>query len=165
MSEAKHVVHVDELDWTERSRGKRLGSRRKQLGAAAGGRRLGCSLFEVPPGRRPFPYHWHTANEEAIYVLAGRGRLRLAGVEMPLSAGDYVACPVGEEGAHQVINDSDEPLRFLCVSEMIAPEIVVQPDSDKIGVIVGSPPGATEGRELFAWFRRGDSRTFNAEEL
>ena len=165
MSKSKHVVHVDELDWKERSRGERLGSRRKQLGAAAGGRKLGCSLFEIPPGRRPFPYHWHTANEEAIYVLAGRGTLRLAGEELPLSAGDYVSCPVGEEGAHQVINDSDEPLRFLCVSEMIAPEVVVQPDSDKIGVIVGSAPGATEGCELFAWFRRGDGLTFGAEEF
>ena len=165
MAKSKHVVHVDELDWKRCSRGGRLESRRKQLGAAAGGHKLGCSMFEILPGKRPFPYHWHAANEEAIYVLAGRGTLRLAGEELPLSAGDYVACPVGEEGAHQLINDSDEPLRFLCVSEMIEPEIVVQPDSDKIGVIVGSAPGATEGRELFAWFRRGDGLTFGAEEF
>ena len=165
MSKSERVVHMDQLDWKDRAHGERLGSRRKQLGAAAGSRKLGCSLFEIPPGKRPFPYHWHTANEEAIYVLSGRGMLRLAGEEMPLSAGDYVACPVGEEGAHQVINDSDEPLRFLCVSEMIAPEVVVQPDSDKIGVIVGSAPGATEGCTLLAWFRRGDGLTFDAEEL
>lgn len=53
--------------------------RRKQLGNAAGGEQLGCSLYEMPPGQESWPYHYHTANEEAMYVLAGRGTLRLAG--------------------------------------------------------------------------------------
>ena len=165
MSEPRNPLHGDELEWTEYSRGERFGYRRKQLGAAAGSRMLGCSLFEIPRGRRPFPYHWHTANEEAIYVLSGSGTLRLAGAECVVGPGDYVALPVGERGAHQLINESDEPLRFLIVSEMVEPEVVVQPDSGKIGLITGSPPGGPKAeRARFAFFRRNDAVEFDLEE-
>ena len=47
-----NVVNENELEWGEHSHGKRLGHRRKQLGSGAGGEKLGCSLYEVPPGRR-----------------------------------------------------------------------------------------------------------------
>ena len=165
MGRSELMIQVDELEWDEHSHG-RFGYRRKQLGAAAGGQMLGCSLFEIPPGRRPFPYHWHTANEEAIYVLSGRGTLRLAGDEVEIKAGDYVACPVGPEGAHQLINSSDDPLRVLLVSEMIEPEVVVQPDSDKIGVIAGAPPGGDKAaRTMFAFFRKSDGVEFQSEDF
>jgi hypothetical protein len=39
----------------------------------AGGEKLGCSLYEVPLGRRAWPCHYHRANEEAIHVLYGSG--------------------------------------------------------------------------------------------
>ena len=72
-----NVVNENELEWGEQSHGERFGYRRKQLGSAACGERLGCSLYEVPPERRAWPYHYHLANEEAIYVLHGSGTLRL----------------------------------------------------------------------------------------
>jgi len=50
--------------------------RRTKLAAAAGGDRLGCSLYELPPGKKSWPFHYHTGNEAALYVLAGTGRLR-----------------------------------------------------------------------------------------
>lgn len=57
---------------------------RKQLGALAGSEKLGCSLYQLPPGCHSFPDHFHYANEEAIYVLEGQGRLRLAGEEIDI---------------------------------------------------------------------------------
>lgn len=157
MSRSEHVVQLDDLEWVEFSQGEKLGLRAKRLGKEAGGRRLGCTYYEVPPGRRPFPYHWHTANEEALYIVSGRGTLRLAGEELPIGKGDYVACPVGEEGAHQVINSSDEPLCLLSFSTMIEPEIAVYPDSGKIGAMAGAPPGEDrKKRTVFSFFRRED---------
>ena len=52
---AKHPNAVSEhdLEWGEQSHAERFGHRRKQLGLAAGGKKLGCSLYEVSPGRRP----------------------------------------------------------------------------------------------------------------
>jgi uncharacterized cupin superfamily protein len=136
-----NAINESELEWGEHSHGERFGHRRKALVAAVHGEKLGCSLYEVPPGRRAWPYHYHCANEEAIYVLDGSGTLRIGGEEIRLSRGDYVALPVGEAGAHQVINTSEEPLRYLCLSTMVEPDILVYPDSRKIGVFAGSAPG------------------------
>src|SRR3990170_7525435 len=127
MRERPNVVNEQDLEWGEQSHGK-FGYSRKQLGSAAGGEKLGCSLYEVPPGRRAWPYHYHLANEEAIYVLQGSGTLRLGEREITLSQGDYVALQVGEAGAHQIINTWEGPLRYLCFSTMIEPDAMVYPD-------------------------------------
>ena len=152
MARREGVVHESELEWDDTAHGERFAHRRKQLGKAAGGREIGCSLYEIPPGKRPFPYHFHTANEEAMYVLSGSATLRIADRELQVRAGDYVAFPVGRAGAHQVINDNDQPLRILMLSTMLEPEISVYPDSKKIGVFAGSAPGGDPTvRTVFAF--------------
>jgi uncharacterized cupin superfamily protein len=110
---------------------------RKRLGAAAGSQKLGVSWFELAPGKKAFPFHYHLANEEAVYVLEGEAVLRLGDEEHNLRAGDYVALPPGSPG-HQMINKSSAPLRFLALSTMIEPEVAVYPDSKKIGVLARS---------------------------
>ena len=147
LRETAHVVHEDDVKMHETDRG-RCGNRRRLLGMAAGGAKLGCSLYEVPPGKRSFPYHWHAANEEAIYVLEGEGTLRLAGREVPIRKGTYATFPTGEDGAHQVINTSAVPLRYLCLSTMISPEVAFYPDSDKISMFVGGAPGEHGARRI-----------------
>jgi uncharacterized cupin superfamily protein len=148
-------TNVDDLDWRSLERGE-TEFRRKKLAAAAGGEDIGCSVYELPAGARSWPYHYHTGNEEALFVLAGRGRLRLDGDEQSLEAGDYVALPAAEEGAHRVVNDSEDALRYLAVSTMDDPDVTVYPDSDKIGVYAGSPPGGTDERTVEGYYRRGD---------
>ena len=141
MAKSPHVVNLSDLKLSSRSKGKRFGWKRAQLGAAAGAKRIGCSMYELPPGRQSFPYHYHCANEEAIFVLEGEGTMRLAGRRIRIRRGDYVALLVGEQGAHQVINISKRPLRYLCISTMIEPEVGIYPDSGKIGIFAGTAPG------------------------
>jgi len=132
--------------------------RRKRLAAAAGaGDALGCSLYELPPGKRSWPYHYHTGNAEAMYVLAGDGRVRLDGDEYGVSADDYVHFPARPEGAHRVVNDGDEPLRYLMVSTMNDPDVIEYPDSGKVGVMAGSPPGDRGERTVHGYFRTEDA--------
>lgn len=151
------TVNEAELDWTEASHGERYAFKRKQLGAAAGGKKLGASLIELAPGKRAVPRHYHFANEEAVFVLEGEGTLRLGENEIPLRAGDYVAMPPGKDSAHQVINTSQGPLRYLAVSTMIEPDVMGYPDSDKIGVFAGAAPGGPKAqRTVDAFFRSGD---------
>jgi uncharacterized cupin superfamily protein len=130
------VVHQDEVKPYDTDH-PRYRARRLLLGRTAGGRQLGCSLWELPSGARSTPYHWHAANEEAIYVLEGQGVLRLDGREHAIRAGHYAALPAGPEGAHQVINTSQAPLRYLCFSTLKEPEVAFYPDSDKMGVMMG----------------------------
>ena len=93
----------------------------------AGAERLGASLYEVEPGQANAPYHWHTANEEMLLVVAGRISLRTPKGTRELEAGEVVAFPRGERGAHQVVGAGDGPARYLIVSEMRGPEIVRLP--------------------------------------
>ena len=149
-------VNDADLEWTDVENDD-VTFRRKQLGEATDGDDIGCSLYELPAGGRSWPYHYHTANEEAMYVLSGTGTLRLDGETYSLEAGDYAAFPADESGGHRVVNDSDEPLRYLVVSTMVDPDVTVYPESDRFGVFVGSPPGGREKRSLEGFYDRESS--------
>ena len=140
-----NVVRSDDRDWSDHEHDEAYDFRRAKLGEAAGREKLGCSLHEVPPGKRAWPYHYHEANEEAIYVLDGRGTLRTPDGEVTVEPGDYVALPTGEGGAHQLRNDGEEVLRYLAASTMCEPDVLVYPDSRKVGVYAGAPPGESKG--------------------
>lgn len=149
-----NIVSTETIAWEDRQRGDRCRFRRRSLSQAAGSRMLGCSLYEVPAGKRAWPYHWHGANEEAVYVLEGEGVLRLPDGEHPIAAGDYVALPPGAASAHQVINRSEATLRYLCFSTMADPDVSVYPDSGKVGVFVGAAPGGDAARRsVFAFLK------------
>jgi uncharacterized cupin superfamily protein len=149
-------VNENDLEWDDVER-ETATFRRKQLGEAAGGEAIGCSLYELPAGARSWPYHYHAANEEALYVLAGDGAIRIDGQTHSLEAGDYVALPVGETGGHRVINDSDGPLRYLMVSTMNDPDVTVYPDREMIGVFAGAVPGGREGRTVEGFYAIDDT--------
>jgi uncharacterized cupin superfamily protein len=137
MSERRHpdVVNVSEVEPVPGpTHGKRFGCADRRLGAAVGGKLLGCSHYVVEPGKTSFPFHHHTANEEAIFILAGTGTLRIGGERVEVRAEDYIALPPGPDHAHQLINTGDAPLTYICFSTMNPIEIVGYPDSDKIGV-------------------------------
>lgn len=139
------------LDWTEYDEGENA-FRRKELANATDAEKLGCSLYELDPGKRSWPYHYHTANEEGLYVLSGSGMVRLDGEERRLEAGDYVAMPADESGGHQVVNDGDETLRYLAMSTMEEPDVTVYPEMEKFGVYVGSPPGGRDERTFEGYY-------------
>ena len=144
MNVRDQVIHSDDADWQQEEAPGGHGSFfRKKLGAAAGASALGCTLNRIPAGTRSWPAHWHSANEEAIYVLSGEGTLHVGGEAVALRAGSYAALPVGPEHAHRVENDSASELLFLCFSTMIEPDVVVYPDSNKVGVFVGAAPGGS----------------------
>jgi uncharacterized cupin superfamily protein len=109
--------------------------RRARLGRQAGTERLGASLFDVAPGGATFPLHAHLHNEELLIVVAGTPTLRtLQQGERTLATGDVVAFPAGPAGAHELRNDSAEPVRLLIVSTMVAPEVNLFPDTNEIWV-------------------------------
>lgn len=63
---------------------------RRRLGAAAGCRRIGASLYVVPPGARQMPVHVHGDEEEIFHVLSGSGLGFEKDDAYPVSAGDTV---------------------------------------------------------------------------
>jgi len=103
------------------------------VGHHIGGELIGASLAEVEPGNKLWPYHTHHANEEWVIVLRGEPTLRTPEGEQMLKEGDVVAFRRGKEGAHQIVNRTDAPVRVLMLSSMIAPDVVEYLDTGKVG--------------------------------
>lgn len=123
-------------------------ARRARIGRQAGAEKLGASLWELPPGEAAYPYHWHVAEEELLIVWQGAPSLRTPDGWRELEEGEVVAFPAGEQGAHQVANRTDAPVRFLAFSTMPDAEVVVYPDAGKLGAYEELPGGGGL-RELF----------------
>jgi uncharacterized cupin superfamily protein len=160
VSEAPNVFHPEFEGTTDRPG---FSGRRAQLGRQAGAQRLGASLFELAPGSAPFPLHYHLGNEELLIVFSGRPSLRTPDGERLLEAGEIVALPRGEAGAHQVVNRSQEPARVLIASEMNAPDIVVRPESGKLSAF-GRPPGGRGVGMHKVFFLRDEADFWEGEE-
>ena len=93
------------------------------------------SVYEIPPGKAAYPYHYHHKNEETFYILSGEGILRTPNGERKVSAGDLLFFPAGPAGAHKLTNCSDtELLTYLDFDVVHDVDIAVYPDSDKIGI-------------------------------
>jgi uncharacterized cupin superfamily protein len=105
-----------------------------RFGPSIGATKLGCSLYELPPGQSICPYHYEYPDEEWAIVLQGRPTLRHPEGEDELEPNDVVCFPEGPDGAHKVTNRTDETVRVLMLSTKTNPAVVVYPDSDKIGI-------------------------------
>jgi uncharacterized cupin superfamily protein len=109
-----------------------------RFGRLIGMRKLGASVYELPPGQSICPYHYEYGEEEALLVLEGHPTLRHPDGSDPLRPWDAVAFPEGPDGAHKVTNDTDETVRVLMFSTIGHPAATVYPDSDKIGIWTGN---------------------------
>jgi uncharacterized cupin superfamily protein len=111
------------------------------------GELIGCTLYEFDPGVQLWPYHFHCNNEEWLIVVAGTPTLRTPDGECELRAGDLVAFPENEAGAHTLYNRIDAPVR-LAIFSTSNQGSVNYPDSGKVGV---GPPWDR------LYFRRDDA--------
>ncbi len=149
------IINLDAVPLEDWRHGEHFAARLGSIGRRIGARKLGCRLVVLPPGKVAWPLHAHYVNEEMFLILEGTGSLRLGGQRHPLRAGDVIAIPPGPDTPHQIVNDSAAELRYLCVSTMEEPDIVAMPDSGKIGILAGSPPGGDkQARTLTCYLPR-----------
>jgi uncharacterized cupin superfamily protein len=99
------------------------------------GDKIGATLYEISPGDTGGLYHFHHGAEELLVVLRGRPTLREPAGERALEEGEVVHFRVGPEGAHQLINNTGEAVRYLMVANRPSPEAVEYPDSRQISVM------------------------------
>lgn len=136
-------------------------ARRLRVGHRLGTERLGASIWEVEPGQAAYPYHAHLAEEELVLVLAGRPSVRTPSGWRELSEGDLVSFRRGEAGAHQIVNRTDAPVRFLAVSTNGEPDLVLYPDSGKLGAAERCP----DGSGFLSFFRLADAVDYYEGEI
>jgi uncharacterized cupin superfamily protein len=134
--------------------------RRARIGRQVGSEKIGLSLWDLPPGQAAYPYHWHIAEEELVVVLTGRPSLRTPDGWRELEQGEVVSFLVGEAGAHQIVNRTEETVRFLALSNQ-QPDICVYPDSGKVAASERRP----DGGGLRLMFREQDAVDYHEGEV
>jgi uncharacterized cupin superfamily protein len=120
-------------------------SRELELGPSFGAIGWGGTIYELGPGERICPYHWHAAEEEWLLVLDGAPTLRAPDGEQALRPWDVAVFTRGAGGAHEVRNDTDETASVLMLSTIAKLEMCVYPDSGKISAWYEHADGTLTG--------------------
>jgi uncharacterized cupin superfamily protein len=108
---------------------------------------LGATAYELGPGNFAV-YHFHHGAEELMIVLRGTPTLRGPDGDRVLEEGEVVHFPPGPAGAHGIRNDTDEPVRYVMVSDHPSPEVAEYPDLGQI--TAQARTGSQTGERL--WF-------------
>ncbi|MGA0539998.1 cupin domain-containing protein [Neotabrizicola sp. VNH66] len=101
------------------------------LSDAGGLRQFGCYLETLPPGAASSERHWHSAEDEFLFLLSGSALMLDDDGETLLLPGDAVCWPHGNPNAHRILNDGDTPCRYLIAGSRVAGDICTYPDSGR----------------------------------
>jgi uncharacterized cupin superfamily protein len=109
----------------------RVGQRAKRrLGDACGLNKFGVNLVTLGPDGQSALRHWHTLEDEFVYVLSGAVTLVTNQGEQLLRAGACAGYPAGSRDAHHFINKSDQPAQYLEIGSRIEGDNAFYPDDD-----------------------------------
>ena len=109
----------------------RMGDRvKRRLGQACGLTKLGVNLVTLGPGGQSALRHWHTLEDEFVYVLEGEVVLVTNSGEQTLSAGMCAGYPAGKADAHHFINRSPRPAKYLEMGQRPEGDVAFYPDDD-----------------------------------
>jgi len=103
---------------------------KRALGDAFGLTDFGVNLVELPPGSWSSQRHWHSEEDELIYVLKGRPTLVTDEGRTPLEPGMCAGFPAGSTNGHHLVNDTDDPVVYLEVGSRRDGDDVDYPDID-----------------------------------
>jgi|TARA_Y100000310_G_scaffold278729_1_gene297403 uncharacterized cupin superfamily protein len=105
------------------------GTDREILGKAlcdVGGKsNVGVGLLELAPACNTLPSHYHTHEEEHLFVLSGVAILHLGSETFELTEGSYVHFPAQQEIFHHLENISVEPFRYIMIGERNSADSVI----------------------------------------
>ena len=106
---------------------------RTRLGDAAGLTQFGVNLLRLPPGAWSSQRHWHTTEDEFIYVLSGEVTLVTDAGEEVLRAGDCAGFKANDPDGHCLQNRSGHDATVLEVGTRDpANNVAYYPDIDMI---------------------------------
>jgi uncharacterized cupin superfamily protein len=116
--------------YPEPFRSRVLPREKRALGDALGLTRIGVNLTTLPPGKESSMRHFHTREDELVFVVEGEVVLRADEGEQILTAGKCAAFPAGSKNGHQLVNRSDRPARYLEISNRDPEDTAEYPDVD-----------------------------------
>jgi uncharacterized cupin superfamily protein len=103
---------------------------RQRLGDAGGLKDFGINLMHLPPGNWSSQRHWHSHEDEFVYVLEGEVVLVTNEGEQTLKAGMCAGYPAGSKNGHHFINRSQKPAKYLEMGTNVPGDTAFYPDDD-----------------------------------
>lgn len=112
----------------------------RALGDALGLTHIGVNLVRMLPGKESSMRHWHSHEDEFLYLLEGELVLRTDAGEQLLRAGMCAGFPAGNADGHHLINRSAAAAAFLVVSNRDPQDTAYYADAEVD--LMWSPPQA-----------------------
>jgi len=116
--------------YPEPFRGAVGGRIKRALGDPCGLTQFGANLVELPPGCWSSQRHWHSHEDELVYVVSGELTLVTDAGEQRLGPGMIAGFPAGDANGHHLINRSGAPATYLEIGTRIAEDGAVYSDID-----------------------------------
>lgn len=120
--------------YPEPYRSRVLPREKRALGDPLGLTKIGVNLTTLPPGKESAMRHWHTREDEFVFVLSGEVVLQTDGGEQTLVAGMCAGFPASTDGktgdGHQLINRGTLPVVYLEISNRDPADRAFYPDVD-----------------------------------
>ena len=125
----KQPSHESEIPFESWYEGSDRHIRGKALCDVGGRSKIGVGILELFPGSTTRPAHWHSLEEEHLYVVSGMATLHLGAAEFLLTSGSYVCFPANQPEAHYLHNHTQQMFRYIMIGERIKEDQVVYPDT------------------------------------
>lgn len=103
---------------------------KRRLGDVAGLDQFGVNLVHLPPGAWSSQRHWHTTEDEFIYVLSGELVLITDAGENVVRPGDCAGFKAGRADGHHLVNRTAEMATYLEVGTRLPEGVTDYPDID-----------------------------------
>lgn len=136
----RSLAAVSRSGYPEPYRSRVLPREKRRLGEALGLRHIGINQTTLLPGKESSMRHWHTHEDEFVYVLEGEVMLRTDAGEQRLTAGMCAGFPAASRDGHQLVNRSSRPAVYLEISNR-DPEDVGHYSDPEVDLVY-SPPQA-----------------------
>ncbi|EGF89801.1 cupin domain protein [Asticcacaulis biprosthecium C19] len=106
------------------------GREKRTLGDLFGLSNFGVNLVRILPGGQSALRHWHTRQDEFVYVVSGRPILITDAGETQLEPGMCAGFKAGVADGHRVVNRTDEEVVYLEVGDRTPGDAATYPDDD-----------------------------------
>jgi uncharacterized cupin superfamily protein len=93
------------------------GRHKRRLGDAAGLGNFGVNLTRLDPGAESSMRHWHTKQDEFVYILEGEVTLVTGAGRQKLKPGMAAGFPAGKADGHQLVNETKKPVLYLEIGD------------------------------------------------
>jgi uncharacterized cupin superfamily protein len=111
------VAEQSTTGYPEPYKARVAGRHKRRLGDAAGLKNFGVNLTRLDPGAESSMRHWHTKQDEFIYVLEGEVTLVSDAGRQKLKRGMAAGFPAGKADGHQLVNETKKPVLYLEIGD------------------------------------------------